>query len=174
MAEYGIEATDEHPFHSAVDDAYYTAMVFQRFPDATAALNHHRRRVRWASSGAARRKNRSHGRQELKRPTGSVFGSASLPGVRQKGRVTKAMYAARRKDRPADCPDHGLMYVRVSLRNLEGHLRPGAASRCPMNSTPPMSPPSTCNGRRRWPRKPRRPARRQSHENYRKRPSGRV
>ena len=39
MAHYGISPTEEHPFHSAVDDAYYSALVFQRFPEADAVLD---------------------------------------------------------------------------------------------------------------------------------------
>ena len=40
MNAMGIRPTAEHPFHSAVDDAYYTALIFQRFPDPKALLNH--------------------------------------------------------------------------------------------------------------------------------------
>lgn len=39
MAHFGISPTADHPFHSAVDDAYYTALVFQRFPNADGVLD---------------------------------------------------------------------------------------------------------------------------------------
>ena len=39
MAHYGIRPTADHSFHSAVDDAYYSALVFQRFPSAQEVLD---------------------------------------------------------------------------------------------------------------------------------------
>ncbi len=35
MAYYHIEPLSDHPLHSAVDDAYYTALIFQRMPEGT-------------------------------------------------------------------------------------------------------------------------------------------
>jgi DNA polymerase III epsilon subunit-like protein len=40
MKHYDIGPSTEHPFHSAVDDAYYTALVFQRFPDAKGVIDY--------------------------------------------------------------------------------------------------------------------------------------
>ncbi len=39
MAHYGIRPIADHSFHSAVDDAYYSALVFQRFPSAQEVLD---------------------------------------------------------------------------------------------------------------------------------------
>lgn len=33
MDMYNIKPSSEHPFHCAVDDAYYTALIFQRMPE---------------------------------------------------------------------------------------------------------------------------------------------
>lgn len=40
MKALGLSASAEHPFHSAVDDAYYTALLFQRMQDPQDVLNH--------------------------------------------------------------------------------------------------------------------------------------
>lgn len=40
MAHFGIEPDDTHPFHNALNDAYYTALVFKAMPDPKAVLSY--------------------------------------------------------------------------------------------------------------------------------------
>lgn len=112
---YGIEASDEHPFHNAVDDAYYTALVFQRFPDAKAIFNHpEKARV----LGKARGKREAGDEKAFKSEQGyymSSFGRLiPCPLCGKKGRVSEG-YVLQKGIRTAlaDCPDHGLMYAQV-------------------------------------------------------------
>ena len=126
MAEYGIAATDEHPFHSAVDDAYYTAMVFQRFPDAKAALEFPQApRVLGKARSGKREKAEAMAVKSEKAYFGSTFGKQiPCPVCGKKGRV-KEGYVVQRGENIAlaDCPDHGLMYVRVNFTlNPQGQL----------------------------------------------------
>lgn len=52
MLHYCIPSNAEHPFHSAVDDAYYTALVMQRFENLEDILNY-QTKIKWPSEDEA-------------------------------------------------------------------------------------------------------------------------
>ena len=119
---YGIEASDEHPFHNAVDDAYYTALVYQRFPDATAIFNHPESA---RQLGKTRSGKRETGDEKLVKSERGYYASSfgkliPCPVCGKKGRVMEG-YVLQRGIRTAlaDCPDHGLMYVQVAFDTNE-------------------------------------------------------
>lgn len=115
---YGIEVTDEHPFHNAVDDAYYTALVFQRFPDAKAALNHPEAPRLIGKTRSGNRELREE--KAIKSERGyfqSSFGKViPCPVCGKKGHAAEGYVLMRGvKTALADCPDHGLMYAQVTF-----------------------------------------------------------
>lgn len=126
MRRLGIDASTDHPFHSAVSDAYYTALVFQRFPDAAEVLN-------YPQSAREMSPAKSNGRDdkadELRFST--IIQALSSRPARQpncpvcgKSMTLPEGYAPVRDDAwraLADCPDHGLVFVDLLLdKNIEG------------------------------------------------------
>ncbi len=115
---YGIEASDEHPFHNAVDDAYYTALVFQRFPDAKAIFNHPETA---RQLGRARASKRETGDEKAVRSEQSYYSSSfgkliPCPVCGRKCRVTEGYVPQRGIPTAlADCPGHGLIYVQANF-----------------------------------------------------------
>ena len=118
LSFYGIEPSDEHRFHNAVDDAYYTALVFQRFPDAKDIFNHpETARV----LGKTRTSKREIGEEKLVKSERGYYSSSfgkliPCPICGKKGRVMEG-YVLQKGIRTAlaDCPDHGLMYAQVTF-----------------------------------------------------------
>ena len=115
---YGIAASDEHPFHNAVDDAYYTALVFQRFPEAKAVFDHPETARQLGKTRSGKRE--AGDEKAVKSERGyysSAFGKLiPCPVCGKKGRVMEG-YVLQRGVRTAlaDCPDHGLMYAQVTF-----------------------------------------------------------
>lgn len=116
LSFYDIEVTDEHPFHNAVDDAYYTALVFQRFPDAKAALQYPETpRI----LGKVQNGNRETSEEKAVKSERGYFQSSfgkfiPCPVCGRKGQA-KEGYVLQKgiKTALADCPDHGLIYAQV-------------------------------------------------------------
>lgn len=119
MKRHGIEASMEHPFHSAVDDAYYTALVFQRFPDAQAALEHPQK-----ARALTPAKEKRDGMADVLRFDNLSQAIGSLPARNPNcpacGRrmAVPEGYAPMRDQTwraLADCPDHGLVFVDLAV-----------------------------------------------------------
>ena len=119
MKALGVQISPEHPFHSAVDDAYYTALVFQRFPDPTAILNHPQ-----SVRAFGRVRNREHEKTDTLR-----FSTLSQALLSRPAQQPNCPVCGKRADIPegyvmmapdrfralADCPDHGLLFVDLAL-----------------------------------------------------------
>ena len=119
---YGIAVTDEHPFHNAVADAYYTALVFQQFPDATAALNHPEaaRQLGKARSGKREASEEKAVKSERGYFSSSFAKLIPCPVCGKKGHADEGYVIWRGvKTALADCPDHGLMYAQVTFNGNE-------------------------------------------------------
>lgn len=128
MAHFNIKATPEHPFHSAVDDAYYTALVFQRLPDAGKVLEH----PQTPRELVPAKKGRDEQADDL-RFTSLEQALASKPALQPNCPV-----CGRKLEIPegyvpmspqvwralADCPDHGLVLVDLVLeKTVQGKPR---------------------------------------------------
>ena len=127
MEIYGVQESDEHPFHSAVDDAYYTARVFQRFPDAQEVLNHPQTAK---PLGKAKQQKRSSQADLAVRSERSYFQSPlgmqiPCPQCGKKAKVEEGYLKQRdRWTALADCKEHGLMFAELQfVRDDEGRLQ---------------------------------------------------
>jgi inhibitor of KinA sporulation pathway (predicted exonuclease) len=128
MERYHITYSPEHPFHSAVDDAYYTARVFQRFPEPEALKNYpitaKPPAPQTASKNAKADDLRFDNLQDAsqsnaaKNPNCPVCGKRiQIPEgyVPLKNTLWRAL---------ADCQEHGLIFVDLILaRNADGQQR---------------------------------------------------
>ncbi|HSK68430.1 MAG TPA: 3'-5' exonuclease [Candidatus Limnocylindria bacterium] len=119
MERYGIQVSDEHPFHSAVDDAYYTALVFQRMPDPQAVLSFPQ-----TARAITPAKPRSGEKADDLRFTRIEQALASKPAAQPncpvcgKRLTVPEGYVPMRGDvwrALADCPDHGLVLVDILM-----------------------------------------------------------
>ena len=124
MKALGVQISAEHPFHSAVDDAYYTALVFQRFPDPSAILNHPQS-IR--PFGQIRRNNQRETSDTLRFSTlaqaliSKPAQEPHCPGCGKRARIPEG-YVRTSPDRYralADCKEHGLLFVDLSLEQAE-------------------------------------------------------
>lgn len=125
LAHFNIQPSAEHPFHSAVDDAYYTALVLQQLPDASRVLNYKQQArdlqpakqaadeqaddLRFATIAQAMKS-----RPALEPNCPSCGRRLSIPEgyVPQRDQSWRAL---------ADCPDHGLVLVDlVPGKNAQG------------------------------------------------------
>ena len=119
MKTLGIQPSSEHPFHSAVDDAYYTALVFQRFPDPQAVLGHQQ-----SIRKIGRVRTREHEKTDTLRFTSLAQALISRPaqqpncpvcGKRANIPEGYVMMAPDRSRALAECPDHGLLFIDLIL-----------------------------------------------------------
>lgn len=128
MKHFSIGSSAEHPFHSAVDDAYYTALVFQKMQDAQEVLNY----PQTARELVPAKKAQDEKSDDL-RFTGLQQAAVSVPAQQPNcpvcGRrmAVPEGYAPLKEDiwrALADCPDHGLVLVDLILdKNAEGKAR---------------------------------------------------
>lgn len=116
MAVYGILEHDEHPFHNAVDDAYYTGLVFQQLPEAEAVLNFPETP---RELGKTRRGGRENEQTTPIRGERAFFSSAAgkrvtCPTCGSKVSVAEGYVPMRDAWQAlADCKDHGLIFSEV-------------------------------------------------------------
>lgn len=119
MEECHVPYSEEHPFHSAVDDAYNTALVFQRFPDAQAVFQHPQtprplggvkngRRERTEESAVASEAAYFLSRSARKPPCPVCGKAASTWGAYLPGR--RSAFAG-----IAVCPEHGLILIELDF-----------------------------------------------------------
>lgn len=126
MKAYEVAESDEHPFHNAVDDAYYTARVFQRFPEAEAVLNFPQKP---RPIGKAKPRGRTKTSDLAIRSEQEYFLSPAAmrvpcPTCGKLSHVPEGYVPQRSKwVALADCADHGLIYVEVAFDREEGGLR---------------------------------------------------
>ena len=119
MKAMGISPSDEHPFHSAVDDAYYTAMIMQRLPEAEKVLEHPQAVRELVPANKGREEKADDLRfTSLKQALDSR--PAQEPNCPVCGRRLSIPegYAPFREQTwraLADCPDHGLVLVDLVL-----------------------------------------------------------
>ena len=121
MAQYAIAATPDHPFHNAVDDAYYTALVFQQMPEAEAVLKFPEKpRV----LGIQKRETESElavtVRSERAFFQGAHSRAAACPVCGKKARIGEGYVPVRGIHTAlADCPTHGLLFSEVTFERDE-------------------------------------------------------
>lgn len=127
MELYGVRESEEHPFHSAVDDAYYTARVFQRFPNAKDVLQFPQEAKKL---GQAKQQNRASQADLAIRSERSYFQSPMAkmipcPTCGKKGKVQEGyLQQSGLWTALADCPDHGLMFADLKfVTDEEGRLQ---------------------------------------------------
>lgn len=119
MEAFLIAPADEHPFHSAVDDAYYTSLVFQRFPDAEAALQHPQTP---RSLGRARNGKRDAADESAVRSEAAFFESRigkkpPCPACGKGAETAGAWIPGRRSAYAgiAVCQEHGLFFIELDF-----------------------------------------------------------
>ncbi len=122
MESYGIAPSDDHPFHNAVDDAYYTALVYQQMPEAEAVLN-------FPETPRALGKPRRSGRErEQSMPIRSQRGffassagkHAICPTCGRKVAIPEGYIPVKENWQAlADCPAHGLIFNEVAFAQDE-------------------------------------------------------
>lgn len=118
MTAYQIQPSEEHPFHSAVDDAYYTAKVFQCFPNSKAVLDHPQqpRPIGKQKSGKKESQQDLTVRSERSYLKSKKANLIPCPICGKKGKVTEGYVPLRgAMTALADCPDHGLMFIDVTF-----------------------------------------------------------
>ncbi len=120
MAHYGISASADHPFHSAVDDAYYTALVFQKCPDAKEVTAFPETPKLLGTAGEKASKKAAERR--VKSIAGGLrTNTAKYPPCPVCGRKTQPPegYVAQKEEGVylalADCKQHGLLYAELSF-----------------------------------------------------------
>lgn len=113
------------PFHNAVNDAYYTALVFLKLPDPEKVLNYpltprkleHLERKKKESTAILRVRSM----KEALKSTAALKPPCPICGKRME---VPEGYVLQRNDQYmalADCPDHGLAFVKLSFgKNDEG------------------------------------------------------
>lgn len=128
MKHFGISTSPEHPLHSAVDDAYYTALVFQKMPDFSSVLEH-KQAVRELVPAKNRKGEKADDLAFSSLAQAVLSRAANEPncpscGKRMKipeGFVPMSDYLHRAL---ADCPEHGLVLVDLTLtKNKNGETR---------------------------------------------------
>lgn len=119
LSRHAIVSSPEHPFHSAVDDAYYTALVFQRLPDADAIFAHPLKARELLPA-----KTRKDGKADDLRFSTIAQAMASKPARQPNCPVCGKSLALSEGYVPlrdqtwralAECPDHGLVFVDLML-----------------------------------------------------------
>lgn len=114
ITAYGITPTGEHPFHSAVDDAYYTAMIFQRFPDAEAVLNHpETARIIGKTKTPNEKLDSFPGKQSPESGHSADKNTPVCPRCGKSLSIPEGFVKIRDNIRRAlgDCPAHGLVFI---------------------------------------------------------------
>ena len=125
MAHYHIAASAEHPFHSAVDDAYYTALVFQKMSSPQDVLDYPQK-VRELIPAKTSRDEKSDDLRFTTLEQAVKSRPATQPNCPVCGKRIKIPegYVPVRPDTwraLADCPEHGLVLVDLVLdENAQG------------------------------------------------------
>lgn len=119
LERYHIDLSPEHPFHSAVDDAYYTAKIFQRFPEPKALLNY----PLTARPLAPQKNSRDEKADDLRFSSietalhSNPAKNPNCPACGKRMQVPEGYVPFRNNQwrALADCIDHGLVFVDLVL-----------------------------------------------------------
>ena len=126
LSYYGIMPTQEHPFHSAVDDAYYTALVFQRFTQAEDVVKFPQKPKLLGRAKLERREKTLDIpiRNEKTYLASAAAMAVACPVCGKIGRVKEGYVPVRKVFTAlADCSDHGLMFVELRfVADTEGKV----------------------------------------------------
>lgn len=117
MAERAIEPDEAMPFHNALNDAYYTALVFRTFPEPRRALEFplkpreliHIKRRRRVSDAAAVNVTQGGGGLAMATPACPVCGTKIALTHGFVGQGADRFMAL------ANCPTHGLVFVKLQF-----------------------------------------------------------
>ena len=144
MKALGIQPTVEHPFHSAVDDAYYTALVFQRFPDPQ-AITGYPQSIR--SIGRVRsREHETIDTWSPPWPRRSAFSSKNCPLA--KAAIPEGYVALSSVGHgPRRLSDHARCLSTCTLKRTPRAI-PGEAPRCFQRAEPRLIKNQTCRGKK--------------------------
>ncbi len=129
MKAFGITTSAEHPFHSAVDDAYYTALVMQKMPEHEKVLDFAQTARELAPAVKKTREEQSDDLRFTSIQTAIQSRPAQEPNCPVCGRRLSipegyVPFKAEVYRALADCPDHGLVFIDLYLnKTLEGKTR---------------------------------------------------
>ncbi len=118
MAHYQIEPDAAMAFHNALHDAYYTAQVFQRFPDPAEALKYPQTARKLIHS---ERRRSGHQEMTVNRTADGMRSSAAIrpncPVCGKRLTLTHGFVKQRERQYMAltECPTHGLEFVRLQF-----------------------------------------------------------
>ncbi len=126
MEQLEIVPDEENmPFHNAVNDAYYTALVFARMPDPTKVLNYPQEPRKLQHLDRAKRECtailRVRSMKDAMKSAAAMNPPCPICGKRME---VPEGYVLQRNDQYmalADCPQHGLAFVKLAFgKNDEG------------------------------------------------------
>lgn len=128
MEHFGIEPDADHPFHNALNDAYYTALVFQkcpqpqdvlRFSQTARKLTHEersRRQEKCDTIRVGRVSDAMHGKHAITPP-------CPVCGRRQELKAGYVVLSDGAQQALCVCADHGLFMVRIKFQKGENNRR---------------------------------------------------
>ena len=126
MEQMEITANEEEmPFHNAVNDAYYTALVFAKMPDPTKVMNYPQEPRKLQHLDRAKRECtailRVRSMKDAMKSAAAMNPPCPICGKRME---VPEGYVLQRNDQYmalADCPQHGLAFVKLAFgKNDEG------------------------------------------------------
>ena len=126
MEQLEIEPDEENmPFHNAVNDAYYTALVFAKMPDPTKVMNYPQEPRKLQHLDRAKRECtailRVRSMKDAMKSAAAMNPPCPICGKRME---VPEGYVLQRNDQYmalADCPQHGLAFVKLAFgKNDEG------------------------------------------------------
>lgn len=128
MEHFGIEPEADHPFHNALNDAYYTALVFQkcpqpqdvlRFSQTARKLTHEERSLRQEKCDTIR-----VGRvSDAMRGKHAITPPCPVCGRRQELKAGYVALSDGAQQALCVCADHGLFMVRIKFQKGENNRR---------------------------------------------------
>ncbi len=128
MEHFGIEPDADHPFHNALNDAYYTALVFQkcpqpqdvlRFSQTARKLTHEersRRQEKCDTIRVGRVSDAMHGKHAITPP-------CPVCGRKQELKAGYVVLSDGAQQALCVCADHGLFMVRIKFQKGENNRR---------------------------------------------------
>ena len=121
MEQLEIEADEEKDFHNAVNDAYYTALVFQKLPGRERILSHEQTPRKLCHNA---RRSRFRVTQMVKSVAEGMASenvrTPECPTCKQRTKLTTELVpqAAGKYVALAKCPQHGQLFVKVRFSLL--------------------------------------------------------
>lgn len=128
MEHFAIEPDEEHPFHNALNDAYYTSLVFQKFPVPQDVLKFPQKPRKLLHEERARHQEKCD-TLRVGRVADAMRGKhAQTPpcpvcGCRQELSAGYVALSDGAQQALCICPNHGLYLVRIRFQKSEGGRR---------------------------------------------------